>query len=461
LGHSAWHGYFLQSRFFDITLDSWLQNIKNSATQMVIECLAINGSITLDDLIRKTGLQKDKVIEILQNLSVQTNPSPLLGSNSGSKVPSDFDIQKQYYSDFISHALISKTNDTYGLSLFGVMLMISLIRYHFIETDNSTPHLDGTTQKRPILFYKDQFHAAKGYLDVIARNYKKKLPLIFEKWDFLRDQLGSYLNNSFDFIIYKNNGANRTDDSVWIGGDREFYEDIQALASNTRYHLSPMYTNGKKTFDLFLKSEGMEKSRLDIMDPRLIPIRQKLHYMEAIFRTDIPLTKSTNENHLSFANESESQRLTRLNIIESIFAEELTFLFYLNLNTIAFSGNIQHSNQSRDVKLTQDEIEQYATEQNQAFSEMSYLGSPIERLMAILTKDKEIEQWFTERIGDIMHYRKQTLNKMTEFYDKILDSHKYIKKDQSKPNIRNSKEIEISIYPEEYDIRKICSDFTY
>jgi hypothetical protein len=88
---------------------------------------------------------------------------------------------------------------------------------------------------------------------------------------------------------------------------------------------------------------------------------------------------------------------------------------------------------------------------------MSDLGSPKERLMAILTKDDSIKQWFTERIGDIMHYREQTLNKMSEFYDQILDSRKYIKKEQSEQIGGNSEENKIEIYPEEYDIAKICS----
>ena len=450
LGHSTLRGHFLQSSFFDIVLDNWLQNLpNNSPTQMVIECLAIHRSITLDDLINKTNLKKDEVITIIQNHTVQIDAPPLQRINSGS---SNFDDQKQFYINFILRALINKNGDKYELSLFGVMLMISLNRYNYRGIDNNRSHnSDSITMEKSVLFYKNQFrddNRSNNYCDTLARNYKEKLPLIFGKWNFLQKQLGLYLYDSFDFIIYKKHGTS-TINSVWIGGNKEFYEDIQALASNIRDHLSPLYIHGKETLNLFLKFRKGES--FDIMDTRLIPLRKKIHDLELLFSADIPLAGSPDTNHFWFASESESQRLYRLNLIERIFAEELTFLFYLNLNTISFSGNIQHSKEPRPPKLTQDEIEELVVEKNRELNEMSNLGSPIERLMAILTKDDEIKQWFTERTGGIMHYRKQTLNKMTEFYNEILDSHKYIKNDQSEQNI--------SIYPQEYDIRKICSDF--
>ena len=145
LGHSAIYGYFFQSNFFDIMLDNWLQNLSKSfATQMVIECLAIYRSITLDELIKKTGLKENEIIAVLHNHTVQTDLD-LPAVNSESKVSSDFDVNKHYYINFISHALITKTGNTYELSLFGVMLVISLIRYHYMGIDSDRPHdLDST-----------------------------------------------------------------------------------------------------------------------------------------------------------------------------------------------------------------------------------------------------------------------------------------------------------------------------
>jgi hypothetical protein len=178
--------------------------------------------------------------------------------------------------------------------------------------------------------------------------------------------------------------------------------------------------------------------------------------MKVILDTDIPLTESPDTNHVSFANESESQRLHRVGIMEDTFEEELTFLFYLNLNTSKFSIKIENPLGSKPLK---GQIEQWVVEQKRILDYL--LRSPKDRLMAIFTKDNGIKQCFTERISDIMRYREQTLNKMYEFYNEILDSHKYSKKEQSRQSDENNQKAEITFHildidREEYDIEKIC-----
>jgi hypothetical protein len=74
----------------------------------------------------------------------------------------------------------------------------SLIRYHYVGIDTNRPH----STKVLDLFYNDI--KPNVYCDIIAENYSEKLPLIFEKWNFLQDQLGFLLYDSFDFLIYKN-----------------------------------------------------------------------------------------------------------------------------------------------------------------------------------------------------------------------------------------------------------------
>lgn len=88
---------------------------------------------------------------------------------------------------------------------------------------------------------------------------------------------------------------------------------------------------------------------------------------------------------------------------------------------------------------------------------MSELGySPKDRLMAILAKDNDIKQWCTERMSEIMHYRKQTSNTMSDFYNEILDPSKYIKKQQNEQKMAEQQS-KIGIYPKEFNINKICS----
>jgi hypothetical protein len=173
-------------------LDNWIQNLSKSFTsQKVIECIAINRSITLDDLIKKTSLKKDEVIAILHNHSVETDHD-VPAVNATSKVSSDIDVRKKYYVNFMSHAIIVKTGNTYELSLFGVMLMICLIRYHFAGIDSDRfDNLDSNTDNID-LFYNDM--KSNDYYDLIAKNYKEKLDLIFGKWNLLQSQLAECLH---------------------------------------------------------------------------------------------------------------------------------------------------------------------------------------------------------------------------------------------------------------------------
>jgi hypothetical protein len=422
-GHSAVYGYFFLSYFFDLIRDSLLQKLSKSKVcvlQMIIECLALNRSLTLPELIKKTCLKEDEVITILDNHSIHTNLN--LPAWSRSPYTSIDDLRKEYYVNFISHSLIiiirSDNGNTYELSLFGVMIMIFLIRYHYLATQNNTTKI------------LSGFHNVlqpNEYCDRIAKNYKEKLPLIFEKWDFLKSKLGGFLlYESFDFLIYEKARFKSAAYSVWIEGNKEFYDDVQALASNGRDSLFILYASGRLVLENFQRYWNV------MNNPRIYPIDRKLREIADIVQSaDFPRTKEISENRLSFIDETESQNLRRIKTIERIFAEELAFLYYLNLNTTGFSSDL-------------------TKEQN-----IQYLLPPKNRLMAILSQDNDIKQWFTERIGDIMHYREQTLNKMSEFYNEILDSTKYSKNEQNKQSRKASGRAMIA--PTEFDIDKICS----
>ncbi len=65
---------------------------------------------------------------------------------------------------------------------------------------------------------------------------------------------------------------------------------------------------------------------------------------------------------------------------------------------------MENPNKFSPLELTPDEI----TQKRKIDKEMSDLGNPKNRLMATLTKDNDFKQWFTERMSEIMHYRKQT-----------------------------------------------------
>lgn len=147
---------------------------------MVIECLSLNRSITLQQLVKETNTNEEDLAKVINNYTVQND----ISSNVSLEEFSDLNIQRKVYFDFIccSHIVTNRTNTsvTFELSLFGIMLTMALIRYHYEGIDNiRSPDVDAA---RALLFYKDI--TQKKYYDSMARNYPEKLPLIFANWIF-------------------------------------------------------------------------------------------------------------------------------------------------------------------------------------------------------------------------------------------------------------------------------------
>ena len=93
--------------------------------------------------------------------------------------------------------------------------------------------------KNQDLFYTT--HQSKTIFDTIALNYKNKIPLIFGKWDLLKSQLGEMLYDGFDFLIYKVNRIRTINETVWSGGFKEFYDDLQTSSLKAIRNLCPIY----------------------------------------------------------------------------------------------------------------------------------------------------------------------------------------------------------------------------
>ncbi|MGB6590236.1 MAG: hypothetical protein WBE68_01865 [Candidatus Nitrosopolaris sp.] len=83
------------------------------------------------------------------------------------------------------------------------------------------------------------------YCDRIAKNYKEKLPLMFEKCDFLKSQLGGILlYENFDFLIYEKARFMIAAYSVWNEWNREFYDDKPLLPMREITYLYYMELEG-------------------------------------------------------------------------------------------------------------------------------------------------------------------------------------------------------------------------
>jgi hypothetical protein len=139
--------------------------------------------------------------------------------------------------------------------------------------------------------------------------------------------------------------------------------------------------------------------------------------------------------------------------IEEIFVEEVSFFFYLNLNTFKIvSSNLDpHFN-----GLESEEILGYRPwYMNQS---ERHLGSPKQRLMSVLSKDNAIREWFSKQTMNILSYRNQISKKMSEFSNDIAQPQIYRRRQAPRIKESTKKPSESEFIYEEYDIRRICSD---
>lgn len=461
LGHSCEHGFLLQSDFFYNLLDKWLEDwildIHSQTlvpiSQRIIECLAFNGSTTLEKLVEKACMKKKDVVEVLNKYSTQNDlfSSTPFSSMTGSELEYDIKAQKELYFGFIMHTLIIADNIDgsrdveYRLSLFGVMLTIALIRYHYMGIDNQRyPKYD-----RPNLYYNKL--SLSGYIDKIANNYAKDIPLIFGKWSLLKTCLGEDLvYDSFDSFFYEEERSNYMINSVWFGGKKEFYDDIQSLADNIRTNLNLIYILGMNILQEYQQQlQKTQAQRITLVSRKIRELEEILKYADITsFLVEL---KQTKRRHLEINTKTleEGSQLDKVKIIEKIFADELTFLFYFNFSNNAFNPRSDRALLPKDPESILQYPERFVPKILEMSQKLFKLGSPRDRLIRILAKDSEIKQWFFRWLDDIMGYRQKTTERMSNVYDKLT---KIDNNAETKPAKRHDP----SNHWEEYDVNKIC-----
>jgi DNA-binding PadR family transcriptional regulator len=463
LGHFNIHGYFFLTHLFDNILDQWLLLLQAQddshlvpLSQKVIECLSLYGPLTIDKLVEKIAESREQdLLKILENYSIQS-----VSTNIAAQSETNVNKKKIYY-DFILHTLIvskeaADVGVVYELSLFGVMLAMAIISYHFVGIDifrQRTIYNNSDVIPRLKLFYNDIDQ--KEYYDTIAKNYKDKIPLIFGKWDFLKSELGAMLYDSFDFLIYKSSRSDNMDKSIWSLGNKEFYDEIQELTYNAIDRLSPIHA-----FGTIMLREYEEHQAWIANNPRIIPVYNKLREIGEILKyADITFILEGLRKGDSFPHQLQDRNLYTINDIkniENVFRDELCFLFYLSLNTVILPPTYKKS-------FPQPRLEQEMLIVPHGFKEAAQeifrVGSLPERLIVILAKDKDIKQWFSAWIGGIIEYRSQTSDQMLEFYNQVINSNlTNMEKGKFDSNADKKKAATTYYYHQEYDITKICSD---
>jgi hypothetical protein len=205
--------------------------------------------------------------------------------------------------------------------------------------------------------------------------------------------------------------------TIWFGGNKEFYDNIQALASNAYHMLIIVYMEGKETLQDYQIDQNLQSNDTKL---RILPVYQKVKELEILLKyadinSFLEKLKMKSSFKETIAKSHAISFTDEIDIIEKVFSEELTFLFYLNLNNITFSTNRGYL----PKQLAQLSANVPSQSQLDIMNDIFSLGTPKDRLLTILKKDKVIKDWFSRWIKDSIDYHEQTKERMSKFYHEI------------------------------------------
>jgi hypothetical protein len=204
---------------FENMSKEWMNNFvksKNylSPEQKMLETLSLYPKISFEELVVKSEINSYTLEKVLYSHSIKFYPHILSLDNKFLNIHENSLGKKnnRKYWDFIQHNLInittnSKGENIYELSLFGIILVLKLIRYCY------------NNQKEKKLFFGNIPFIE--YFEKIVKNYDTKLPLIFGKWNLLKRILKDYTIYNFDKIINEFYFHKDTF-SISLGGNNEF-----------------------------------------------------------------------------------------------------------------------------------------------------------------------------------------------------------------------------------------------
>jgi hypothetical protein len=272
----------------------------------------------------------------------------------------DWSLDEIEFSPYGFGHLIRDSNgeETYEHTLGGLMLCLILIY------NNRIGNLKYGLYNKQLSF--------EEYCDKIASNYRTKLPLIFGKWDLLTEVLKELAIYNLVMILYKDetSSSNTNLNSIMLGGSKELCDGIRTISSYNAKLMEDFLNRGQEFFDKVITKMSLGASGWEKIDS----VTDKFREASALL---IP------------ANMKESSTYTNelFEKMEQSFAEEITALYYMNLNSnIPLNATIPKN--------------------HPLFREHSEMlnHSPREYLSLIFQNDKgkpSLKEWFSSWMNDL------------------------------------------------------------
>lgn len=257
----SYPGFDYQLDIFSNVIENWkLEFIDNRETisreQKILETLAVNRSISLRQLADYTDLSESEIMIVLSKFTLN-NFKPLTEEIAYIHQDVIGKRNNKKYWDFLTHCLVKifdnkdrESNElVFELSIFGIILMLAIIR------------LQDKDKLKHGLFIEYSFPL---YVDSIAINYDDRMPLIFGKWDILKDVLDLYSIYNFDIILDK---EIRTGESSIIsltrGGNKELIEGLKEISLHNRNQLGYFARAGDTVFNNYMFDVNYEINNVE------------------------------------------------------------------------------------------------------------------------------------------------------------------------------------------------------
>jgi hypothetical protein len=220
----------------------------------------------------------------------------------------------------------------------------------------------------------------------------------------------------FDIVLDKENRLKRFGEPVSLGGNKEYYDAALAIIQHSRKQLGELQIKGLMLY------KTNQSSKIEAIFSKLLEITTILNpqaYDPSSFKEMVRNIDPTIDQN---AIEKVSQ-LYSLEATERMFARDITGLYYMNLHNkyeYQLAGPTKYRSNKEEESINRShntDSKKIHEQQNSIVSGWPFYSENI--LLAILEGDKEIRDWFSKWLEDLRNYQKETLEEMSNFYNKI------------------------------------------